>query len=650
VRFIAYVNGLIWELRWPYAIAAYLSLFGVFCLMILFIAYQAYTWRAPTHEELWQINREPSLTILDESEQTLAIRGAFYGETLTLEDLPVHLAQAFIAIEDRRFFNHGGVDGYGLARAMAVNIAAGRTVQGGSTITQQVVKNLFLTPDRTIRRKLEEMAMALWLERHLSKDEILAVYMNRIYLGAGTYGIDAASRFYFGRSAREIGLAEAAMLAGLPKAPSRYAPTTDLAQAQARADLVLGAMVRDGFITEAEAQEARDNPATPVGFTNTDGQQYFVDFVITEINALIGQTDRNLLVTTTLDRDLQAQAEEALNFRLERDGVNVDATQGAAVTLGTDGSVRAMVGGRDYATSQFNRSVQAMRQPGSAFKPFVYLAALEDGYYPNSIMVDEPITVDRWQPRNYNGQHIGPVTVADALRQSINSVAVQLSEDVGRETVIETAHRMGVITDLEDLPSLALGASEVTLLELTNAYIPFQSNGYAMERFAVLEIRAEDGEVLYSRPALEPRQVIDPDIAAQMTDMLYQVVENGTGRGADLGRREVGGKTGTTQEWRDAWFIGFTGHYVTGVWVGNDDATPMDHVAGGNLPAMIWRDYMAAAHEGIPLVDLERSGELTPIDPGIPDDPQGELRGFLYRMADQFEETGRRIGRGRRGR
>jgi len=618
--------------------------------MILFVAYQAYTWRAPTHEELWQVNRIPSLTILDENERTLATRGAFYGETLALEDLPVHVAQAFIAIEDRRFFGHGGVDPIGLARAFVVNTMAGGTVQGGSTITQQVVKNLFLTPDRTYRRKIEEMAMALWLERHLSKDEILAVYMNRIYLGAGTHGIDAASRFYFGHSAREASLAEAAMLAGLPKAPSRYAPTSDLALAQGRAELVLGAMVRDGFITEAEATEARNNPAEPIGFTNTDGQQYFVDFVITEIASIIGETDRNLLVTTTLDREMQAQAEQALTFRLDRDGDGLDATQGAIVTLGTDGSVRAMVGGRDYGVSQFNRSVQALRQPGSAFKPFVYLTALEAGYSPATMMVDEPVRIGRWEPRNYNGEHIGPVTVADALRRSINSVAVQISEDVGRENVIATASRLGIITELENLPSIALGASEVTLLELTNAYMPFQSNGLFMDRFAILEIRAEDGEVLYARAAVEAEQIIDPNIAAQMTDMLYQVVEDGTGRAANMGRREAAGKTGTTQDWRDAWFVGFTGQYVTGVWIGNDDSTPMDHVAGGSLPASIWRDYMTAAHEGIPLVDLERSGEVRPIDSGAPADPQGELRRFLYRMSDQFENTGRRLGRERRRR
>ncbi len=650
MNFIAYVNGLIWQLRWPWALAAYFTLLAAFGMMILFLAYQVYTWRAPTHAELWQVNRVPSLTILDEDDQTLAIRGAFYAETLGLEDLPVHVAQAFVAIEDRRFFDHGGVDPLGLARAMAVNVTRGRTVQGGSTITQQVAKNLFLTPDRTIRRKLHEMALALWLERHLSKDEILAVYMNRIYLGAGTYGIDAAARFYFGKSAREINLAEAAMLAGLPKAPSRYAPTTDLTQAQARAELVLNSMVRDGFITEAEAQDARDNPASPVGFTNTDGQQYFVDFVITEITSLIGETDRNLLVTTTLDRNMQAQAEEALNFRLERDGTGLDATQGAVVTLGPDGAIRAMVGGRDYATSQFNRSVQARRQPGSAFKPFVYLTALEAGYSPNSVLIDEPVSVANWRPRNYNGQHIGPVTVADALRQSINTISVQLAQDVGTETVIETAHRMGVISDLDNLPSIALGASEVTLLELTNAYVPFQGNGYGADRFAILEIRAEDGELLYTRPPTPLTQIIEPEVASVMTNMLYQVVESGTGRAANLGRREAAGKTGTTQDWRDAWFIGFTGNYVTGVWIGNDNASPMARVAGGSLPAAVWRDYMSAAHEGLPLVELERSGDITPLENIEVVDTQQELRSFLYRTADQFENSARRISRGSRRR
>jgi len=645
VNLLGRVNSWIWGFPWPWRIATYLGLLGFAGLAFLYLAYQVVTWRAPTHEALWQENRVPSLAVFDENGATLAIRGAFYGEILGLEDLPVHVAQAFIAIEDHRFYHHGAIDPWGLARAMAVNVRQGGLVQGGSTITQQVAKNLFLTPDRTIRRKLHEMVLAMWLERHLGKDEILTLYMNRIYLGAGTYGIDAAARFYFGKSARELTIAEAAMLAGLPKAPSRYAPTTDLAQAQARADLVLSSMEREGFITQEQADEARTNPAQPIAFENTDGQQYFVDFVIEDIRALIGETDRNLLVTTTLDRDLQASAEERLAFRMDRDGESVAAGQAALITLSPDGAIRAMVGGRNYAESQFNRAVQAQRQPGSAFKPFVYLTALENGFTPNTIMIDEPVEIGNWRPTNYGGRHIGPVPLADALRQSINTISAQLTDAVGPGNVAATANRLGIQSELAAFPSIALGASEVNLLELTSAYIPFETGGARYEPYAITEIRAEDGSVLYSRDAPEPEFVIDPDVAGQMTDMLYQVVEGGTGAAANLGRREAAGKTGTTQEWRDAWFIGFTANYVTGVWVGNDDDSPMDRVAGGGLPALVWRDYMAEAHEGLPLTDLTRSGEIIRADTN---DENRELRNFLYRTADQFEQTGRRI-EGRRG-
>jgi penicillin-binding protein 1A len=644
VNLITRVNSWIWGFPWPWRIAAYLGLAAVFSVAFLYLAYQIVTWRAPSHEALWRENRVPSLTVFDENGATLAIRGAFYGETLGLDELPVHVAQAFVAIEDRRFYQHGAIDPVGLARAMFVNVRAGGLVQGGSTITQQVAKNLFLTPDRTIRRKLHEMVLAMWLERHLSKDEILTIYMNRIYLGAGTYGIDAAARYYFGKSARDLTLAEAAMLAGLPKAPSRYAPTTDLAQAQARAGLVIATMLREGFITEEEAQEARDNPAEPIAFENTDGQQYFVDYVINEIEALIGETDRNLLVTTTLDRTLQAAGEERLAFRMDRDGESLNAGQAALITLAPDGAIRAMVGGRNYAESQFNRAVQAQRQPGSAFKPFVYLTALERGYLPSTIMIDEPVEIGNWRPTNYNGRYVGPVPLADALRQSINTISVQLTDAVGPANVAATAHRLGIQSDLAELPSIALGASEVNLLELTSAYIPFETGGARYEPYAITEIRAEDGTLLYTREPPEPEFVIDPALAGQMTDMLYQVVEGGTGAAADLGRREAAGKTGTTQEWRDAWFVGFTANYVTGVWVGNDDDSSMDHVAGGSLPALIWRDYMADVHEGLPMTDLTRSGEVVRADAV---DENRELRNFLYRAADQFQESGRRIAGGR---
>lgn len=650
---VAAVNNWIWGLPWHWRIAAYLGLLGLSGLLVLWIAYQLYTWRAPTQEELWQVNRVPSLTVFDENGATLAIRGAFYGERLGLDELPVHVAQAFIAIEDRRFYNHSGFDFWGFARAMMVNVREGGLRQGGSTITQQLAKNLFLSNERTIGRKLHEVALALWLERHLGKDEILTIYMNRIYLGAGAYGIDAAARYYFGKSARGLTLAEAAMLAGLPKAPSRYAPTTDLAQAQARAELVITSMLREGFITEDEAAEAIANPASPVAFENTDGQQYFVDYVISEIDDLIGPTSRNLIVTTTLDRNMQALAEQQLAFHMDRDSASLNAEQAALVTLSPDGAIRAMVGGRDYADTQFNRAVQALRQPGSAFKPFIYLTALEAGYLPSTIMIDQELTIDNWSPRNYSGTYAGSMTLRDALRNSVNTIAVQLSENVGRENVIDTAHAMGITTDLPPHPSIALGAGEVTLLDMTDAYLTIQASGTRHPAYAITQIRAEDGTVLYTREVPEAEEVAPRALSQELTGMLFDVVQSGTGRAANLGRREAAGKTGTTQDWRDAWFVGFTADYVTGVWVGNDDSSPMNHVTGGSLPASIWRDYMAAAHDGLPLRPLAREGgggtEIAQTDDRGEQPTSNALRDFLYDMSVTFEETARRMeGRRRR--
>ena len=393
-----------------------------------------------------------------------------------------------------------------------------------------------------------------------------------------------------------------------------------------------------------------EDPATPVAFENTDGQQYFVDYVITEIEALIGETGRNLIVTTTLDRDMQALAEEQVSFHMDRDGESLSAEQAALVTLAPNGAVRAMVGGRNYAESQFNRAVQALRQPGSAFKPFIYLSALEAGYLPSTIMIDQPVSVGNWSPRNYTGEHRGSMELREALRDSINTIAVQLSENVGRETVIATAERLGISTELPPHPSIALGAGEVTLLEMTGAYLTFQSAGARFEPYAVTEIRAEDGTVLYSREVPEPEGVASSELTHTLNEMLYGVVQDGTGRAASLGRREVAGKTGTTQDWRDAWFVGFTADYVTGVWVGNDDSSPMNRVTGGTLPASIWRDYMAQSHEGLPYEALNRTDSA----PGRAFEVESvsasrELRDFLYEMSVQFEESAYRF-EDRRGR
>ncbi|HEY1381985.1 MAG TPA: PBP1A family penicillin-binding protein [Dongiaceae bacterium] len=577
---------------------------GFFAL--LFLAWCAYDLPGP--ERLNELKRQPSVALLAADGTLIASYGDLYGDSVKLSDLPPYLPAAVLSTEDRRFYSHWGLDLRGIARALYVNFKAGDTVQGGSTITQQVAKNLFLTPERSLHRKGQEMLLALWLEHTFTKDQILELYLNRVYFGAGTYGVDAAARKYFGRTARDVTIYQAAMLAGLLKAPSKFNPFNDKDLAKSRADLVIHNMVAAGALTEAEADAITESSAPSMSAqAGSQIGQHFADWVIDQVSSYVGYADQDLVVQTTLDPVLQRQAEATLERVVAEKGAEMKASQGALVSMRPDGAVLAMVGGTDYRDSQFNRATQALRQPGSSFKAFVYLTAFENGFVPGNIFADTPIRIGNWSPGNYNDRYYGNVTLRDAFARSLNSVAVQLSERVGRGKVIDTAHRLGITEPLDNTAAIALGVSETTLLEMTGAYATFANVGNGVWPFGIERIAARDGTVLYEREGSGPGQVASPQAVRKMLDVMSATVENGTARRAKLDR-PVYGKTGTSQNFRDAWFIGFTSDMVTGVWVGNDDNTPMDKVTGGTLPVMIWHDYMAPVVANTPVADVARPG------------------------------------------
>ncbi len=558
-----------------------------------------YAYDLPDLEKLETHARRPGITLLATDGSVLASYGELYGGTVRFDDLPPYLVQAVVATEDRRFFDHPGFDPIGVLRAAFANLRAGAIRQGGSTVTQQLAKNLFLTQARTLRRKVQEVLLALWLEARFTKQQIFTLYINRVYLGAGTYGAEAAARRYFGKSVRDVNLYEAAMLAGLLKAPSRLAPTRNPRAARRRTILVLDNMVKDGFLSADDAGRAVRGGAGPAPAVGGNSVRYFADWVLERAAGYVGHSDWDLVVVTTLDARLQRLAAGRLAALLKRSGPRAGVSQGAIVALSPSGAIRAMVGGRDYRKSQFNRATQALRQPGSAFKLFVYLAGLEAGMSPDDTISDTPLRIGGWRPRNYDGRYRGDITLRQALAQSINTVAVRISERAGRSRVIDAARRLGITTRLRSHPSLALGAGEVTLLGLTAAYGVLPNGGFAVWPHGISEIRDRQGRVLYRRAGSGAGQVIAPVHVRQLTGMLREVIASGTGRGAALGR-PAAGKTGTSQEFRDAWFIGFTAGLVTGVWLGNDDARPMKRVTGGGLPARLWRNFMRAALRGVP--------------------------------------------------
>lgn len=553
----------------------------------------------------WAVpERPPNIKILAADGSLLANRGDTGGENVTLEELPPYLHQAVVAIEDRRFYSHIGIDPIGLGRVLVEAITSGDRLTGASTITQQLARTLFLTMDRTAERKIQEAILAVWLEIQYSKDDILEMYLNRVYFGAGAYGVDAAARVYFGKPASSVTLAEAALLAGLLPAPSRYAPTSNPDAAKARQLLVLRAMVETGFITERQAGLAAAGDVVTVDNTASGSLNYVADWVADLVPSFIGAINGDIVVDTTIDTTLQSEAAATLGEGLAENGEALGVSQGALLAMSVDGAVRAMVGGRDYSESQFNRAVSAQRQPGSAFKPFVYLTALERGLYPETIRFDQPVNINGWAPENYSEEYLGPVSLQRALALSLNTVSVQLTSEVGPASVVSTARRLGIGSQIEPHPSIALGTSEVSLLEMTGAYATFANGGNGVIPYVIRRIQTEDGDILYERAGGGPGQVVRPEYVAMMNSMLAETMATGTGRRAAIGDWSTAGKTGTSQDWRDAWFVGFTSHLVTGIWIGNDDNSPTQRATGGNLPAAMWNRFMTVAHAGIPVASL----------------------------------------------
>ncbi len=614
-----------------------------------------YAMTLPDTDDLWDLDTSPGVTVIAADGTPIVTRGGRHSAAIGLSELPSYVGDAVIAIEDHRFYSHFGIDPIGLARAMFANFRAGSIVQGGSTLTQQLAKNIFLTHERTFDRKLQEALLALWLEAKFTKDEILTLYLNRVYLGGGAYGVEAAAQRYFGKSARDLTLPEAAMIAGLLKAPSRYAPTANLSLAQDRAATVLAAMVRKDMLAFSDGEWAYNHPATLRGAARAQSAHYFADWVVDRLPGFAGRPNSSMNVQTTLDPDLQRAAERAIKAALDRNEIALGVSQAALVAMTPDGAILAMVGGRDYQQSQFNRAAYAMRQPGSAFKPVIYMAGLERGMTPETLRVDAPIVVDGWAPRNYSETHSGIMTLTSALARSVNSIAVQVSEEVGRENVIRTARRLGFQGRMQPHPSIALGSFEVTLLELTAAYAAFANGGESVIPHGIESVSTISGAPLYQRRGAGVGAIMTQQTVGMMNHMLGETIRTGTGRRAAIPGRPSGGKTGTSQDFRDAWFIGYTADLVVGVWVGNDDGTPMERVTGGGLPAIIWHDFMARTQSNVQISALPGQyrpstsatgsiGQATPADRVMPavQDREDAEPGFFDRI---FGLTGSASGR-----
>ncbi|MBS4002258.1 MAG: penicillin-binding protein [Afipia sp.] len=575
----------------------------------------------PAIQSLEIPKRPPTIQITGMDGSVIATRGEMPGANVSLKDLPPYLPKAFIAIEDRRFYSHFGIDPTGIMRAAVTNLLHRGVSQGGSTLSQQLAKNLFLTQERTFQRKLQEVELALWLERKYSKNEILELYLNRVYFGSGAYGVEAAAQKYFGKSAKNVSLSEAAMLAGLVKSPSRLAPNRNPEGAEKRAQIVLSAMADVSFITDAQAKAAIEKPSYAVRPVGAGTINYVADWIGEVLDDLVGQIDQNIVVETSIDPKLQSVAEAAIIDELATKSVKFNVTQGALVAMTPSGAVRAMVGGRNYAESQFNRAVTAKRQPGSAFKPFVYLTAIEGGMTPDTMRQDAPLDVKGWRPENYSREYFGPVTLTQALSMSLNTVAVRLGLEVGPANVVRTAHRLGIASKLEPNATISLGTSEVSLNELVGAYAPFANGGFTASPHVVNRIRTPEGKVLYARRNDPPARVIDANAVGMMNVMMHETLVTGTAKKADIPGWSAAGKTGTSQDFRDAWFIGYTANLVTGIWLGNDDNSPTRKATGGGLPVEVWTRFMKAAHQNVAPAPLPGSmqpsgGFLSNLFPG----------------------------------
>ncbi|HEY9012029.1 MAG TPA: PBP1A family penicillin-binding protein [Devosia sp.] len=607
---------IIWKLfSWLLILGIWAGIAGA--AVVAYFAMQmpaANTWAVP--------ERPANIRIVAANGQLISNRGKMGGEAIALRELPYYVPAAFVAIEDRRFYEHFGIDVLGLISVAIESVQAGEVTRGASTLTQQLAKNLFLTPDQTLERKAQEAMLALWLEQNYSKDDILELYLNRVFFGHGATGIEAAAQTYFGKSARNLSLGEAAMLAGTVQRPSRVNPKSDPEAANARARLVLQSMAKEGYISDAEAKAAAFDPNQRIRTKVTGSESYVADWVETLMQAYIGDISEDVIVSTTINWDLQKVAEDIVRTAVEKHGPEKGFSQGALVAMDVDGTVRALVGGVDYAQSQYNRAVTARRQPGSTFKPFVYLAAMEKGYTPDTVADDAPFDYNGWSPSNASGKYAGPVTLRQGLAYSLNTVSARLAIDVTPQVVVDTATRMGIGSPLQAVPSIALGTQEVSLLELTGAYAPFANGGVGVIPSVITRIEtvAKDGKpgkVLYEAIPAGPGQVIEPHIVGEMNDMLTTALEIGTGKKAHLNGWPIAGKTGTSQKARDALFIGYTARMVAGVWLGNDDDTGTT-LSGGNVPTEIWSEFMTKAHEGLPVTPLP--GEFTPtapLEPGL---------------------------------
>ncbi|CAM5772541.1 penicillin-binding protein [Labrys miyagiensis] len=574
----------------------------VLCMWGLLGAGGVVAWYAahlPPIQNLEVPSRPPNVQIVSADGTVIANRGDMGGAAVSIKDLPNYVPQAFVAIEDRRFYSHFGIDPQGLARAAYVYLTTHHLTQGGSTLTQQLAKNIFLTQEKSLQRKVQEAILAVWLERKFTKDQILEMYINRVYFGAGAYGIEAAAQRYFHKPAKNLNVMEAATLAGLMKAPSSLAPNKNPKGARDRAVLVLDAMVDTKVISPQQEKDALANPVKVSKFASESSGNYPADWIVSQLDDLTGPLDSDVVVETTIDSKLQTTAEQSLRQALDKSGAKLRVSQGALVAMDPDGAVRAMVGGRSYADSQFNRVISAYRQPGSTFKPFVYLSALENGATPDTVRDDAPVSLAGWSPADFSKEYRGPVTLTTALALSLNTVAVRLCAEVGPKTVVDVAHRLGIVSNLEPNPSIALGTSEVTPLEITSAYATFANGGHLVIPYVVKRIRTVKGKVLFQRPPPVNAIVIDPDKVGMMNSMMSQTLTIGTARKSALPGWQAAGKSGTSQNYRDAWFIGFTSHMVTSVWVGNDDGTSTKRITGGALPAEIWNSFMRVAHKGI---------------------------------------------------
>ena len=601
----------------------------------------------PDKRTMWQLNLKPNMTLLDKDGRVIGHRGPYIGKPLKLGQMPSYVGDAFLAIEDERFYEHAGVDNKAILRALFENTRAGEKTQGGSTLTQQLVKNIVLSPEKSYRRKFQEAVLARDMEAVLSKPEILELYINRIPMGPRVFGLEAASQRYFGKSATELNLPEAALLAGLPQAPSRYNPTEHYDRALTRSHLVLERMVVNDMITNDQKHEAISNPPKivepPEAIISENLIGYLFDMAAERAPELVQGDHEDLIVQTTLDIDRQNIAHDALSTVLEKSGKSKKVGDGALVSIDNNtGAVLALVGGQDYSTSKFNRAVQAKRQPGSSFKTFSYAAALLEGYTPATVRIDQPTKIGDWEPENYTKRYRGPMTIREALKHSINTIAAQITVEVGPSNVAKLAGSFGIESELRPEFSLALGSSETTLIEMTRAYSVFANEGLLRPTYFISDIKNTAGTTLYRRRTVAGKRVYPVPFARQMSSMLLDVIETGTGHGAKLGKREAGGKTGTSQDYRDAWFIGYTSQMTTGVWLGNDDNSSMKKVTGGLLPVDIWKSYMLKSHK-----DLKYSQLSTP-NPNLDDAYAQTLSQFYTVMVDAFTDE-RDIASGRGG-